>query len=338
MTTEFSHLCQYAIDLLDSPPQQRIYNIRQSRFIEYGAARCIREWADRMIGGPRSVRPACLMISADAGAGKTSILLHLQRCYPDATEPQSRVPHRPIVQCDVEPEPEIASVQQTLLTRLGAPLLELRTGRLRNDLIGRYLKELQTRVVIFDEAQHLLHVPPRRQSVLMDWIKWVSTSARVHVICAGVCGIELLTQTDPQLSSRFQVVHLPRWTPGPALGAFLKTYEQSLPLRRASRLWDVKMQRALVEESRGLHTATGVTDGIVRIIQEAAIAAIMTGREQIDRELLQAWREPAPVPTDPKEGVGRTRQRVDRMQMVLPLQDESLFDGELIQAELTAEA
>lgn len=335
MNDQYSHLSQDVRGLLDLPIAERIHHIRKSRYIEYEEARRVREWADRMILGPRTVRPPCLMIAADSDAGKTSILLKLQRCYPDQSDPQSALPHRTIVMCDVEPRPEIDSLQQTLLTCLGAPLLELRTRRLRNDLIGRYLRELHTRIVIFDELQHLEHQRPRERKVLMDWIKWISTSAHVHVICAGVRGIELLTQLDPQLSTRFQVLHLPRWTPGAACGAFLQAYEHWLPLRRPSRLWDLQMQRTLIEESRGMQSAPGITGGIVRIIQEAAIAAIASGREQIDRELLQAWRDPVPVPQNPQAPAKDRRPRVDRMQMRLPWgsegeEEEPLLDSEMI--------
>lgn len=302
ITNTYAHLDSYAKSLVNADPAERVRSILKPRFIEHPAVRRIRDWVDRRIQGPRSVRPPCLLIAADSGAGKTSTLLHVQRCHPDRMNMESGKTVRTIVRCDIEPYPEIQSMQQILLTCLGAPPIELRTKDQRNDLIGRYLKDLETLVVLFDELQHVLHLSPRWQAIVMDWIKWISTHARVHVVCAGVQGVERLLQNDPQLSSRFPVTKLPRWSEGQSFGAFLQAYERSLPLQRPSRLWEFPMQRALLEESRSLHTAAGVTDGIVRIIQEACVAAVRTGREQVSRDLLCAWREPSRLPGQPERG------------------------------------
>lgn len=300
MAEPHAHLDRNAKALINASAADRARTILKPRLIEHPAVRTIREWVDRRIQGPRSVRPPCLLISADAGAGKTSTLLHLQRCHPDRMSPGGSKMIRPIVRCDIEPHPEIPSLQQTLLTRLGAPLLDLRSTAMRNDLIGRYLSETETQIVLFDDFQHILHLSPRWRAIAMDWIKWVSSSARVHVVGAGVLGVERLVQNDAQLSSRFPVVNIPRWIEGQSFGSFLQAYERSLPLQRPSHLWELSMQRAVLQESRALHTAVGVTDGIVRIIQEAGVAAIVTGGERITRELLPAWRESIRLPGMPE--------------------------------------
>jgi hypothetical protein len=325
MKSNFDHLNSYAMGLVNAAPETRVRSILQPRLIEHPAVRRIREWVDRNIAGPRSVRPPCLMISADAGGGKTSTLLHLQRCHPDHTTPGGNKTIRPIIQCDIEPNPEIPSLQQTLLTRLGSPLLELRSKALRNDLIGRYLAELDTQVILFDEFQHILHLSPRWQRVVVDWVKWISTSAHVHIICAGARGVERLVQHDSQLSSRFPVTELPKWVVGKTFGSFLQAYERSLPLLRPSRLWELSMQKAMLEESRGLNTAAGITDAVVRIIREAAIAAVSSGREQITRDLLEAWRNPVPLPgaaePDVTAQVFMEPHESDQQQLALVFQD-----------------
>jgi hypothetical protein len=306
ITNTYDHLDSYAKSLVNAAPPERVRSILKPRFIEHPTVQRIRQWVDRRLQGPRSVRPPCLLIAADSGAGKTSTLLHLQRCHPDRMSPEGGKTIRTIVRCDIEPYPEIQSMQQILLTCLGAPPIELRTKDQRNDLIGRYLKELETQVVLFDELQHVLHLSLRWQAIAMDWIKWISTHARVHVVCAGVQGVERLVRNDPQLSSRFPVTKLPRWSEGRVFGTFLEAYERSLPLQRPSRLWEFPLQRALLEESQALHTAAGVTDGVVRIIQEAGVAAVRTGREQITRDLLPAWRDPAHLPGHNERGAAES--------------------------------
>lgn len=291
----YSHLDEQARALVDAPAEVRIQNIQQTRFIEHGAARRIRELAESMMSGPRSIRPRCLMVIADAGAGKTSVLRHLQRRHPDQ---QSRSPRRlirPVVYTVVDPIPELEGVQRSLMTALGAPNLDLRSAQ-RNDLIIRSLTEFDTRMVFFDEVQHLLHLTPRWQRVAMDWLKWISTTARVNVVATGVRGAELLLRLDPQLASRFQIGEVPVWTAGAAFGAFLHAFVESLPLRRPSMAWDLKAQRTLIDESRMLHTLPGVTDGVLMVLKEAATAAIACGAERITDEFLAAWREKGDLP------------------------------------------
>ena len=292
MTNQYKHLSQYAVDLLDSTPQERIHSIRQGRFIEYGAVRQILSWVERRMDAPRTERSRYLIISAEAGAGKTSILEYLQRCFSDAPD-QSGPPYRPIIRCCIGPQPGIGSLQRTLLEGLGDLTPEWRQSSHRNACIKRRLQDLQTRILCFDEAEHLLNMPPHHRSALQDWIRWVSNDAQVDVIYAGAHAVEFLAPGDPYLINRVDLVELPRWTVGADLGSFLRAFERSLPLRRPSRLWGLPMQRALINESRGLHTGGGITYGIVQIIEAAAITAIATKREQIDRALLGVWREPA---------------------------------------------
>lgn len=55
------------------------------------------------------------------------------------------------------------------------------------------------------------------------------------------------------------------------------------------------MQRALLEQTQEMQAA-GVTDAIVRIFQEAAIAVVVSGRELITRDLLSACHESTRLP------------------------------------------
>jgi Bacterial TniB protein len=119
MPNSYTHLDNYANSLVHASPGERVQSIYKSRFIEYPTVRRIREWVDRRIQSPRCVRPPCLLIAADEGAGKTSILLHLQRCHPDRLSSQGGKTVRPIVRCDIEPHPEVPTLHQTLLTQLG---------------------------------------------------------------------------------------------------------------------------------------------------------------------------------------------------------------------------
>jgi hypothetical protein len=88
------------------------------------------------------------------------------------------------------------------------------------------------------------------------------------------------------MASRYPIVRLPRWTAGQDLVAFLQAYERACPLRLASRLSDLQLMRALLDET------DGITDSIVRSLQAAALVAIREGTERIIPEYLCWWRDP----------------------------------------------
>jgi hypothetical protein len=47
----------------------------------------------------------------------------------------------------------------------------------------------------------------------------------------------------------------------------------------------------ILDETEMMQTLRGLTDGVVKVVQEAAVAAVTSGAERIDPSLLGAWRE-----------------------------------------------
>jgi hypothetical protein len=50
------------------------------------------------------------------------------------------------------------------------------------------------------------------------------------------------------------------------------------------------MQQAILEETEAMQGRPGLTDGVVKVVQEAAVAAVRTGAERIALPELSAWR------------------------------------------------
>jgi hypothetical protein len=183
------------------------------------------------------------------------------------------------------------SLQVGLLTELGVPPVTLRRRDLRNDLIKRYLSEFGVELVLFDEVQHVLALSLRERMLELDWMKWISTAGKASVVLsAAMTSGRRLIEHDPQLLTRFTEISIPRFAAGTALAQFLLTLERSLPLRRASGLSEHSMQQAILEETEAMQGRPGLTDGVVKVVQEAAVAAVRVGTERIAVSELSAWR------------------------------------------------
>ena len=283
------HLSPETRVLADADAAVRINYIRRDRFIEHAGVRPAKARLLGLLGRPRTVRPQCILLASDADSGKTAVLRHVQRLFPDREErPGGRIV-RAVIYHEVEPAPSLWGLQSGLLTELGSPPLNVRQPEERNDLIKRYLSEFDTQLVLFDEVQHLQAVARRDRMLLLDWMKWISTAGKTSVVMsAAMTDGRRLIEHDAQLVTRFTEITIPRFRPGVAFGQFLLTLERSMPLRRPSGLAQKELQRGILDQTEAMQTLRGLTDGVVKVVLEAAVAAVLTGTERIDTTLLGA--------------------------------------------------
>ena len=138
-------------------------------------------------------------------------------------------------------EPTRVTLTLALLEALRAPLIVSHRSVDKAAVIRRLLAAHSTRVVVFDEIQHLCYSRRRDRLVVLDTIKAVSTDHQLNVICAGTNGVEREFLAAPQLASRFDIAMLTPWRADSAFKGFLGTYERIRPLRLPSRLTEPDM-------------------------------------------------------------------------------------------------
>jgi hypothetical protein len=289
MPKHHTRLDKVAQEILHAPIENRIQYIQRDRFIPYRAVLTILDLMEDFVNRPVSIRPPCLALVGDSGCGKSTLMEEMERRYKNPDDPGTRR----VIYCTLDPLPGLRVSQRALLTALGVPpTLSLHQPRVDgDDLIGRSLRQLGTRLVIFDETLHMNNLNRRTQVLQWDWVKWVSTANRVSVVCTGTPGFEQTIRQEAQLETRFDIIRMPRWTVGPVFEQFLSAYERSLPLQRPSGLGTVDMQEALLRESGIKQQIAGVTQGIKQVLEHAAIEAIRTGTERITLSILSAWRD-----------------------------------------------
>src|SRR5665213_553812 len=159
------HLDSRLAALAAADANERIRMIQKDLFIEHDVSRYLNDQLDALMGEPRHTRMPCLLITGDAGMGKTAQLHRFQRRYPDtAGEDGSRV--RPIVIANMPPEPTRVTLEFALLEALNAPGLSRGQSVDRAGVIRRMLAAHRTRCLVVDEMQHLCHSRARERAVV----------------------------------------------------------------------------------------------------------------------------------------------------------------------------
>jgi hypothetical protein len=278
-----------ALLVVDGTDGDRIRHIQRDRFIEHEPVSRVLELLEDFVVRPPSIRPPCLALIADAGSGKSTLMAEFMRRVDSAAQGSTA---RKAVYLIADPYPDLRSLQLSLLAALEIPhpVSVYRKQWVANELIRRAIVELCVRVVVIDEAAHLLNLRASAGAAVYDWLKWISTACRVSVVCCGIPGAEEIVLRERQLQTRFTVMRLPKWKTGPAFAQFLTAYERSLPLKRQSGLGAADMQVAILRESRVKQGIDGVTHGIKQVVEHAAIQAIHSGTERITVQELTAWR------------------------------------------------
>ena len=277
------HLDSRLAALAAADANERIRMIQKDLFIEHDVSQYLNDQLDALMGEPRHTRMPCLLITGDAGMGKTAQLHRFQRRYPDSPS-EGGAQSRPIVIANMPPEPTRITLEFALLEALNAPSLTRNRAVDRGGVIRRMLAAHRTRALVVDETQHMCHSRERDRAVVLDALKALSTTCQINIICAGTPAVVREFQADPQLERRFSITQFVQWENGLSFQRFLQTYERARPLRHASGLAEPAMIRAILAE------AGGTTHRIVQCLNAAAIVAIHEGIERITPELLPLYR------------------------------------------------
>lgn len=168
MSASFKHVDPKLHGLVEADSGVRIQMIEKDLFIEHDMSRFLNSQLDALMAEPRHSRMPCLLITGDAGMGKTAQLRRFQRRYPEDCGAGNTERRRPIVIADTPPEPTRATLELALLEALEAPGFARGRATDRLSLIRRLLTAHKTRGLIFDEIQHLCHSRSRDRAVVLD--------------------------------------------------------------------------------------------------------------------------------------------------------------------------
>lgn len=295
----FKHLNESVIPLLDLPKPERIERIRTPRWIGYPRAKQILAKLDDLMAFPKSHRMPNLLIVGDTNNGKTMLAQRFCSLHPASDNPEGNGIHVPVLFIQAPPVPDEGRFYNAILERLFAPYKPSDRVDKKQFQVVKLLKYVGLRMLVVDEIHHILAGNLHRQRAFLNVIKYLGNELQVPIVGVGTREAFQALQTDAQLSNRFEPVLLPRWEFGTDFLRLLASFERMLPLKDASVLHETSLATKFFSMSEGY------IGELSRLLNDAAVEALETGKERIDLRVLDAmqWNGPS----ERKRGIDRVR-------------------------------
>lgn len=284
-----SHLNENTIALLSLTDEERIDKIRSPRWIGYPQAKQIITKLEDLLIYPQSHRMPNLLIVGDTNNGKTMLVSRFRARHPAIDNPHGDGIVAPTIMVQAPPTPDEGRFYNAILDIMFASYkLHDRVDKKQFQII-RLFRHIGVRMLIIDEIHHILAGSMNRQKTFLNVIKYLGNELQIPIVGIGTKDAFRALQTDPQLSNRFEPAVLPRWELDKEFLRLLMSFERMIPLTKPSNLHD------MVIAARLYNMCEGYIGELSRILSEAAVIAIKTQTESIDKKSLDAlnWVSPS---------------------------------------------
>lgn len=275
------HLHESVRPVVDLPADRRITHLQNDRWVDHPIAVQALQRLEQLLDLPRRTRMPCLLVYGDSGMGKTMLLEKFRRAHRPYFEPQRGVERIDVLSIQMPPVPSQSRFYGQILQALGAPIRPGdRIFAIETVAMG-LLRSIRPRMLVVDEVHHLLAGSARDQRASLNLLKYLANDLQCSVVALGTQDARTAMQSDPQISSRFRPLEIPRWREGEPLQRFLLAFERLLPLRQPSRLAERSTSRLILDRSGG------ITGNIAEILVQAAQLAILREQEHVDIGMIE---------------------------------------------------
>jgi len=291
-----SHLRAKAAEYLLRTDDERIDYIRSPKWIGYDGANEILDRLEALLEHPKSHRMPNLLIVGDTNNGKTMLVKRFCNRHPAEDNKEGEAAKVPVLFVQAPPVPDEGRFYNAILELLFAPYKPSdRVDRKQYQAI-KLMKAVGLRMLVIDEIHHILAGNLTRQKIFLNVIKFLGNELEIPIIGVGTRDAFRAIQTDLQLSNRFKRATLPRWKNDDDYVRLLMTFERMIPLRNPSHLDDPALADRIYAMSEG--SIGEISDLLV----EAAVFAVTSRKEAIDRKILEAinWVAPSKRRSQPE--------------------------------------
>lgn len=290
MTSEATaHLLPKAAAYLDKPDAERIAYIRSPRWIGYPRAQETLDRLETLLSHPKSHRMPNLLIIGDTNNGKTMLVQRFCNRHKPEDNLDGEAAIVPVLFMQAPPVPDESRFYNAILELLFAPYKSGDRADRKQFQAIKLLRAVGLKMLVIDEIHHILAGNMTKQRAFLNVIKYLGNELEVPIVGVGTRDAFRAIQTDPQLSNRFDRVMLPLWANDDEYLRLLTTFERAIPLRLPSNLID----GALADRIYAM--TEGYIGEVARLLVEAAVHAVKSKKERIDKKILEGigWVSPS---------------------------------------------
>jgi len=298
--TSFTHLNAATADLLDMSDAERIERVRSARWIGYPRAKEVLAKLEDLLIYPKSHRMPNLLIVGDTNNGKTMLVRRFCSLHESYDNPDGNGIQVPVLFLQAPPVPDEGRFYNAILELLFAPYKPSDRIDKKQFQVIRLMRYVNIRMLIIDEIHHILAGNLNKQKAFLNVIKYLGNELQIPIVGVGTKDAFRAIQTDSQLANRFEPTAMSRWKFETNFLRLLASFEKMLPMKYPSVLHETTLATILFSMSEGY------IGELSKILTEAAVHSIQSGKEKIDKETLEelAWVAPSKRRLQP-EGVVR---------------------------------
>jgi len=280
--SKYPHLRAEVVPLLEAPVIARCRHIMDDRFIVHEHAKVVLGALKDVLEQPKGVRPPCLTIIGGSGVGKSATIKRFLGDYSADIRDADARDHGQmrIVKVEIRARATEPRICLAIASALGLAGYGTTKSRVLQENVYRALEAKGVEMIIFNEAQHIGHLPRLEHAASCDLLKCISNIG-VSVVAVGTPSLSAALSQDEQISSRFRQIQLQGFKNDDHLASFLSTLATFYPLPKQS-----EMNAPRIVKEVFLRTG-GNTSEVVRLCNAAAMMAVKTARPCIDLELLR---------------------------------------------------
>ena len=243
-------------------------------------------------------KPEGLLIIGDSDSGKSTLLRYFRGLlekelimhykqgvnFPEGEEqPLEQNAVKPAFLFSIPSRATVIGVLERALSDNGVPLDRRLTLSQLEDTFYERLRELRTRVILIDEFHDIGGIGYKEQNLILKVLKEMTNNLSIPIIAAGTRAALPILQSDEQIWTRLEAIHLKRFDIDRYFRDFLIAYEQEAG-------FNLKNRMALNDKKfiGYLHGRTnGLAGQVTQLLGKAYELAIREGIDEITQELLE---------------------------------------------------